>query len=447
MHRAYKILATWLLMVLTLLPWQSYGQQSEQKLYSQQELEQLVAPIALYPDPLLAQILMASTYPLEIVTADRWIKANPNLKDKALEDALQQQTWDPSVKSLTAVPDVLNMLNEKIDMTTKLGDAFLAQQKDVLNAVQVLRSKAQTAGNLKSSKEQVVNIAAEEETSTTQSYYQEGSEAPNIITIEPATPDVIYVPTYDPSVVYGSWPYPDYPPYSYYPSGYYAAGTALSFATGVFVGGALWGNCNWRRGEVNVNVNQFNRFNHANINNNNWHHDPNHRHGVPYRDRASQERFAHPANTQARDAFRGQAEQGRAEMARQGQNAIQRMDREGQRREQQANSARNLSPADQRLNPQNRQNIPDNRHPEARHNAPEHHVSPNRGTERPNAFADMHRGGGEMQHFSNRGAASRGYHGGNSSFRGNGGGFHGSGGGHGGGPHGGGGHGGGGRHR
>ena len=110
------------------------------KTFSQEELEQLLAPIALYPDALLAQVLMASTYPLEVVTAERWVKANPGLKDKALEDALQKQPWDASVKSLAVFPQVLTMMSEKIDWTQKLGDAFLAQQKEVMATVQSLRT-------------------------------------------------------------------------------------------------------------------------------------------------------------------------------------------------------------------------------------------------------------------------------------------------------------------
>src|SRR4051812_10350286 len=119
-----------------------------EKTFSQQELEQLVAPIALYPDSLFAQVLMASTYPLDIVSAERWVKANPKLKDKALEDALQNQPWDPSVKSLTVLPQVLSMMSEKLDWTQKLGDAFLAQEKDVMATAQALRAKAVAQGSL-----------------------------------------------------------------------------------------------------------------------------------------------------------------------------------------------------------------------------------------------------------------------------------------------------------
>jgi hypothetical protein len=171
------------------------------KTFSQQEIEQLLAPIALYPDALFAQVLMASTYPLEVVKAERWVKANPGLKGKALEDALQKQPWDPSVKSLAVFPQVLTMMSEKLDWTQKLGDAFLAQQKDVLAAAQVLRNKAVAQGTLKDSKEQKV-ITEQTETTT-------------VIKIEPTNPEVVYVPTYNPSVVYGAWPYPAYPPYYY----------------------------------------------------------------------------------------------------------------------------------------------------------------------------------------------------------------------------------------
>jgi hypothetical protein len=146
-----KALAAFLLALATALP--AAGQQPAFKV---EELEQLAAPIALYPDALVAQILMASTYPLEVVEAARWSKANPGIKEKALEDAMQQQKWDPSVKSLAAFPQVLAMMNEKLDWTQKLGDAFLAQQKELMDSVQRLRQKAQAAGHLKSSKEQTV---------------------------------------------------------------------------------------------------------------------------------------------------------------------------------------------------------------------------------------------------------------------------------------------------
>ena len=246
------------------------------KTFKQEELDQLLAPIALYPDALIAQILMASTYPLEIVEAARWVKANPNVKDKALQDAMEKLTWDPSVKSLTALPQVLTMMNEKLDWTQKLGDAFLAQQKDVMATVQSLRAKADATGNLKSTEQQTVKTE------------KEGTQT--IYIVEPAQPEVISVPSYNPTVVYGSWPYPAYPPYYYYPPGY-AYGAGLAFATGVVVGAAIWGNCNWGGGNVNVNVNRYNNFNKTNINNGRWNHNSDHRRGVGYRDNATRDRY------------------------------------------------------------------------------------------------------------------------------------------------------------
>jgi len=274
------------------------------KTFSQEELDQLVAPIALYPDALFSQVLMASTYPIEIVSAERWVKSNPGLKDKALEDALQQQPWDPSVKSLAVFPQVLTMMSEKIDWTQKLGDAFLAQQKDVLATAQALRAKAAAQGSLKDTKEQKVTT--------------DTGGGTTIITIEPTNPEVVYVPTYNPTVVYGAWPYPAYPPYSYYPPGYVAGGALLGFTAGVIVGGALWGNANWRGGDVNVNVNRYNNFNRSNISNSNWNHSAQHRGAVPYRDKGVQQQYGRgqAGDAASRDAYRGRADAGRESIQR-----------------------------------------------------------------------------------------------------------------------------------
>ena len=163
------------------------------KSFSQQELDQLLAPIALYPDALLAQMFMASTYPLEVVEADRWAKANPTVKGKALEDAMAKKSWDPAVKSLTAVPQVLQQMSDKLEWTQKMGDAFLAQQSDVMDTVQSLRAKAAANGNLKTTEQQVVKT----ETQDNQTIY----------VVESAKPEVVYVPTYSPTVVYGAWWY------------------------------------------------------------------------------------------------------------------------------------------------------------------------------------------------------------------------------------------------
>ena len=184
------------------------------------QLDALVAPIALYPDPLLAQTLAASTYPLEIVQLQQWLTKNPGLKDQALEDAVSKQPWDPSVKGLAGLPDVIKRLGDDIQWTTDLGNAFLAQQKDVMDAVQRMRKKAQEKGTLTSNEQQKV------QTQTVESGQQ-------VIVIEQANPQVVYVPSYDPVVVYGPPVYP-YPPI-YYP--YYPPGAAfVSFSFGFMMG-------------------------------------------------------------------------------------------------------------------------------------------------------------------------------------------------------------------
>src|ERR1700728_2539562 len=163
---------------------------------SEGQIEQLVAPIALYPDPLLSQVLMASTYPLEVIEAARWSQANSTVKGEALQDALQSQSWDPSVKALTAVPQTLQMMNDKLDWTQQLGDAFLAQQQDVLDAVQKLRAEAKAAGNLQSTPQQAVTTASPPADSIVA-----GTTQP--IVIQPVNPEIYYVPVYNPAVAYG----------------------------------------------------------------------------------------------------------------------------------------------------------------------------------------------------------------------------------------------------
>jgi hypothetical protein len=247
-YTSLRILAC-LIATLLVAPPGLIAQQAEQAaVFKQEELDQLLAPIALYPDSLIAQILMGSTFPLEVVQADRFAKQNANLKGDALTKALESQNWDPSVKSLVNFPQVLTMMSEKLDWTQKLGNAFLAQQKPVMDTIQSLRAKAQAAGNLKTTKEQTVIVEQK------------------IIKIESASPQVIYVPTYNPAVVYGAWAYPAYPPYYYYPPGYVATTAAVSFASGVAMGAAwgyAWGNTNYNGGSVNINNSQ-----NININNN-----------------------------------------------------------------------------------------------------------------------------------------------------------------------------------
>jgi hypothetical protein len=263
-------------------------------IFRQEELDQLLAPIALYPDALLAQILMGSTYPLEVVQAARWVKAYPNVSGPQLEEAMQQQPWDPSVKSLTAFPQVLAMMDGNLEWTQKLGEAFLAQQPDVMATVQTLRAKAQAAGYLQSTPQQTV-IAE-----------------PQAIRIEPATPQIVYVPVYNPTVVYGPWWYPAYPPYYWYPPGYVVGTSVFSFGIGLAVGALLWGGFDWHRHHVTiVNVHNFNTFNRTTITNPTWRHDVVHRRGVPYRDPGVRQRFGQGPlpGAGAREPFRGRVQQ------------------------------------------------------------------------------------------------------------------------------------------
>src|SRR5246127_5003919 len=213
------------------------------------QLDSLVAPIALYPDPLLAQALAASTYPLEIIQLRQWLEKNKTLKDKALADAVAKEPWDPSVQALAALPDVVKRLADDIQWTTDLGNAFLAQQSDVMEAVQRMRKKAEEKGNLKSTEQQKVETKV--------------IEGDSVILIEQANPQVVYVPSYDPMIVYGAPLYP-YPPIYYPPAGYYAAGMAISFGIGIAMG-AFWGGgwgwgCGWG-GNNTININRNNNFN------------------------------------------------------------------------------------------------------------------------------------------------------------------------------------------
>jgi hypothetical protein len=231
--------------------------QAVQQALTQQQLQQLVAPIALYPDALLAQVLTASTYPLEVTLAARWAEKNPNVKGPALEAAMQKEPWDPSVKGLTSVPQVLALMNEKLDWTAQLGEAFLAQPNDVQTAVQALRTQAETTGNLKSGKEQKVSrIPAPQGTGY--------AGPPEYIVIEPLEPDYVYVPVYDPVVVYGPgyWP-AAYTPFFWRPS-WWVAGPVIAFGAAAFVGPALWYRYNWGHpgyAAIQTNTALYGKFN------------------------------------------------------------------------------------------------------------------------------------------------------------------------------------------
>src|SRR5499427_5193646 len=176
-------------------------------LLSPQQLDSLVAPIALFPDPILSQLLVASTYPMEIVEAQRWASQNPGLKGQQLTAAAAKQPWDASVQALVAMPDLLKRLNQDIGWTSDLGNAFLAQQQDVMAAIQRMREKAQASGALKSTPQQTVTTATE--------------AGQNFIEIQPANPEYVYLPVYDPNAVWGPPAYP-------YPSVYYGTGAAIA---------------------------------------------------------------------------------------------------------------------------------------------------------------------------------------------------------------------------
>ena len=266
-------------------------QQPQQQVLTQQQLQQLVAPIALYPDTLLAQVLTASTYPLEVAMAARWSEKNPDLKGTALEDAMQKQQWDPSVKGLASVPQVLAMMNEKLDWTNQLGEAFLAQPNDIQNAVQALRKQAEATGSLKSSKEQKVSRIA----APPNSGY---AGPPEYVVIEPVEPDYIYVPVYDPVVVYGAgyWP-PAYVPFFWYPR-WWTVGPAFGFGAALFVGPALWYHYNWGHpgfAAIQTNTVLYSRFNRVSVTGSgqfqNWKFDPVHHGNVPFRNTSLQKQF------------------------------------------------------------------------------------------------------------------------------------------------------------
>jgi Protein of unknown function (DUF3300) len=272
---------------------------SQAPIYLPQQLDQLLAPIALYPDALLAQILMAATYPIEVVEAARWVQDpyNAQLRGDQLDAALQQQDWDPSVKSLVPFPQILQMMNSKLDWTQALGNAFLAQQTDVMVSVQRLRAEAWAAGTLQSTPQQMVSTQGQ------------------IIVIEPANPQLVYVPYYDPRIVYGRWGYAAYPPVYFPPPPNYAyvAGPGIFFGIGFGIISALWGwdRWDWNHHDIYIDRDRYNRINNYSIVHDNtprytantWQHDPVHRRGVPYSDPAVRQKFQ-PASAGSADTRR-----------------------------------------------------------------------------------------------------------------------------------------------
>ena len=230
------------------------GAQGEEQAetFSRAQLDQMLAPIALYSDPLLAQILIAATFPTQVVEADRWVKENKGLSKDQIDAAMENMDWDLSVKALVPFPQVLSMMDDHLDWTTRMGQAFLAQQKDVMASVQELRHKAYAQGNLKTTDQQKVVVAGES------------------VEIEPANPEIVYVPYYDPAVIYGNWWWPGYPPYAYYPAfgAPFITLGLFGFYAGIGVGpfwGWGWGHWGWGGGDIFININR-----HAYINGRNF---------------------------------------------------------------------------------------------------------------------------------------------------------------------------------
>lgn len=245
--------------------------------FSREQLAQMLAPIALYPDVLLSQVLMASTYPIEVIEADRWIRQNPDLKGEALDSTLLGKDWDPSVKAICHFRSILTLMSERITETTNLGNAFLAQEAEVMETVQQLRAKAHAQGNLATNSEQKVIV--EKET----------------IVIEPADPGIIYVPYYDPFYIYGPWWYSAFPPYYWYPSGI-SIGVGISYWPGVYFGFAFgtWSYFDWHHRYIYIDVlrrPRFVRYKQWRPEPGRWHHAPRHRRGVAYRDKATARKY------------------------------------------------------------------------------------------------------------------------------------------------------------
>jgi Protein of unknown function (DUF3300) len=274
---------------------------------SADQLDSLVAPIALYPDPLLAQCLVAATYPIDIVAAQQWLAKNTTLKGEELVKAAEQQPWDPSVQALVTLPDALKVLSENIKWTQDLGDAFLAQQSDVMDAVQRLRAKAKEGGKLESTEQQKVETKVVEQKT--------------VIEIQPSSTEVVYVPSYSPTVIWGPPVYP-YPP-MYYPP-YYPGAGLIGFGVGIAVGigisgGWGWG-CGWG-GNNDITINNNNNFNRNsnrqnNVNrsgNSNWQHNAQQRGGAPYKDKATASKYGGGTRGDSASSRQAQAGQRQAQ--------------------------------------------------------------------------------------------------------------------------------------
>lgn len=336
--------------------------------FSNAELDQMFASIALYPDPLLAQVLMASTYPGDVADAAKWSKANPDAKGESAVSQVASQPWDPSVQSLAAFPEVLASLGQDAAWVQRMGDAFLAQPDAVMDSVQRLRHEADQSGNLKSNEYQQVST----EPTTNPAYSTDTT-----IIIEPSDPEVIYVPSYDPTVVYAGYGWGGYPPY-YYPAPYYYPGAALAtgimWGAGMAMAGAIWGDVNWGGGDIDIDIdNNFNSNRNVdrgdrNVNRGDragdraanrgdraasrgeggkWQHNSANRDGTPYRDNASRQQHGKQlGDAGSRNSFRGDdaqrsqaRNQARQSMEGRGMDSPARSNAQARDRARQANAA------------------------------------------------------------------------------------------------------------
>lgn len=282
------------------------------RVFSQEELDQMMAPVALYPDALLSQVLMASTYPDQVAEAAEWSKKNTEVNGDDAVKAVQDKPWDPSVASLVAFPQALAMMGDKPDWVSQMGDAFLADPEKVMDTVQGLRKKAREEGNLESSAQQTVVV--------------EQASSQTIIKIEPSDPQVIYVPSYNPTVVYGTWWWPAYPPFYWPPPpGYgFAAGivSGIGFGIGIAISNSIWGGFDWYRHDVNINVNRYNNINinrkiDVDSNSVSWKHNSVNRKGKGYADAKSRQEYGQKLDgADRREEFRGRdAERDKARAA------------------------------------------------------------------------------------------------------------------------------------
>jgi hypothetical protein len=292
--------------------------QSGGSAFSSQQLDQLTAQIALYPDSLLSQVLMAATYPADVAEAAKWSRANSEMKGDDAVKMVENQPWDPSVQSLVAFPQVIIMMGEKPEWVRDLGDAFLDQPEDVMDSVQRLRARAQQAGNLQSNDQVKVTFEDPPPPTTTTVVTQAAPQ--QIIVIQPAQPEIVFVPQYNPTVVFGAWPYPAYPPFfTPWPPGFWfssAVMTGVAWGVGIGVRNALWGGVNWGWGRSSVNIN-VNRYNNINVNrrldvnggSTRWNHNVQNRRDVPYRGgNATRDRLERRQQAGSREQYRGRDE-------------------------------------------------------------------------------------------------------------------------------------------